>query len=55
MILYAFLCFRLVYLRPALDAELIEMTISEKPHSSKQKYRLTNKGRQVLRDRKGKN
>ncbi len=36
--------FRDNYLRPALDAELIEMTIPEKPSSSKQKYRLTAKG-----------
>ena len=47
--------FRLVYLRPALDAGLIEMTIPDKPRSSKQKYRLTDKGRQALRDRKGNN
>lgn len=39
--------FRLVYLCPALDAGLIEMTIPDKPRSSKQKYRLTTKGRQV--------
>ena len=36
--------FRDNYLHPALDAELIEMTIPEKPSSSKQKYRLTAKG-----------
>jgi ATP-dependent DNA helicase RecG len=40
--------FRDNYLRPALDAELIEMTIPEKPSSSNQKYRLTDKGRTVL-------
>ena len=39
---------RLVYLRPALDAGLIEMTIPDKPRSSKQKYRLTDVGRQVV-------
>jgi len=31
-----------------LDEGLIEMTISEKPRSSKQQYRLTDKGRQRL-------
>jgi hypothetical protein len=40
--------FRLLYLVPALDAGLIEMTIPDKPRSSKQKYRLTDKGRQFL-------
>ena len=37
--------FRKAYLLPALEAGLIEMTIPEKPRSSKQKYRLTDKGR----------
>lgn len=40
--------FRNNYLHPALDAELIEMTIPEKPNSSKQKYRLTIKGKNLL-------
>ena len=40
--------FRKAYLLPALDAGLIEMTIPDKPRSSKQKYRLTDKGRQVM-------
>ncbi|MGD9848814.1 MAG: Fic family protein [Desulfuromonas sp.] len=40
--------FRKAYLLPALDAGLIEMTIPDKPRSSKQKYRLTDKGRQVI-------
>ena len=40
--------FRKAYLLPALDAGLIEMTIPDKPRSSKQKYRLTDKGRQVV-------
>jgi hypothetical protein len=37
--------FRDNYLHPALDVELIEMTIPEKPTSRLQKYRLTPKGR----------
>ena len=36
------------YLQPALEAGLIEMTIPDKPRSSKQKYRLTEKGRKLL-------
>ena len=32
--------FRKVYLQPALAAGLIEMTIPDKPRSSRQKYRL---------------
>nr|QNO49713.1 hypothetical protein BFOKDAJI_00014 [Methanosarcinales archaeon ANME-2c ERB4]QNO49741.1 hypothetical protein BFOKDAJI_00043 [Methanosarcinales archaeon ANME-2c ERB4] len=40
--------FRDNYLHPALDVELIEMTIPEKPSSSKQKYRLTAKGEAFL-------
>ena len=32
------------YLKPALDEGLIEMTLPDKPTSTKQKYRLTNKG-----------
>ena len=38
------------YLKPALDAGLIEMTIPDKPRSSKQRYRLTDKGRQWLKE-----
>jgi predicted HTH transcriptional regulator len=48
--------FRDNYLHPALDAELIEMTIPEKPSSRLQKYRLTPKGRAFLtREKKEEN
>lgn len=40
--------FRNLYLIPALEAGLIEMTIPEKPNSRLQKYRLTAQGRTVL-------
>jgi hypothetical protein len=36
------------YLKPALDAGLIEMTIPDKPNSRLQKYRLSKKGKEVL-------
>jgi ATP-dependent DNA helicase RecG len=41
--------FRKAYLLPALEAGLIEMTIPDKPRSSKQKCRLTDRGREVLK------
>ncbi|NOY58118.1 MAG: cell filamentation protein Fic [Calditrichaeota bacterium] len=40
--------FRKRYLVPALDAGLVKMTIPDRPRSSKQKYRLTEKGQRVL-------
>ena len=40
--------FRERYLKPALAEGLIEMTIPDKPNSRLQKYRLTNKGHQVM-------
>lgn len=40
--------FRERYLQPALASGFIEMTIPDKPRSSKQKYRLTQKGRALL-------
>ena len=40
--------FRKAYLLPALKAGLIEMTIPDKPRSSRQKYRLTGKGQDRL-------
>lgn len=36
------------YLRPALEAGVVEMTNPQKPRSSKQRYRLTGKGRALL-------
>jgi predicted HTH transcriptional regulator len=38
------------HLQPLLTAGLIEMTIPDKPRSSKQKYRLTDKGRAILKE-----
>jgi hypothetical protein len=39
--------FRIDFLTPAIEANLVEMTIPEKPNSSKQRYRLTALGTQV--------
>lgn len=39
--------FRDAYLKPALEAGVIEMTLPEKPRSSRQKYRLTAQGQAV--------
>ena len=39
------------YLKPALADVLIELTIPDKPTSSKQKYRLTEKGQMILRNK----
>ena len=36
------------YITPALDEQLIELTIPDKPTSRLQKYRLTAKGQQSL-------
>ncbi len=40
--------FRSNYLQPLLDNGWLEMTVPDKPTSSKQKYRLTAKGRELL-------
>ena len=40
--------FRQAYLKPALERGVIEMTIPDKPRSSKQRYRLTDEGRFLL-------
>jgi ATP-dependent DNA helicase RecG len=39
--------FREAYLLPAIKLGLLEMTIPDKPRSSRQKYRLTTKGKQL--------
>ncbi|MCX6975372.1 MAG: hypothetical protein NTZ94_13995 [Verrucomicrobia bacterium] len=36
------------YLKPALEADLVERTIPAKPNSRLQKYRLTEKGRELV-------
>lgn len=45
--------FEKLYLRPALDQSLIEMTLPGKPKSRMQKYRLTAKGEQWLAENRG--
>lgn len=40
--------FRRAYLQPALASGLVEMTLPDKPRSSKQRYRLTGSGRRWL-------
>jgi ATP-dependent DNA helicase RecG len=39
------------YLKPALAEVFIELTLPDKPTSSKQKYRLTEKGQMILRNK----
>jgi ATP-dependent DNA helicase RecG len=46
--------FRKAYLLPALASGLVEMTLPDKPRSSKQRYRLTALGRQWLKTHSGK-
>ena len=41
--------FRETYLVPALKAGVVEMTIPKKPRSSKQRYRITSKGKEIRR------
>jgi len=42
--------FRDQVLKPLIEAELVEMTIPDKPRSSKQRYRLTDKGLKFLEE-----
>ena len=44
--------FRHQVLNPLLEMGLVEMTIPDKPRSSKQQYRLTQKGRNILSEMK---
>jgi len=46
--------FRQAYLVPAIEAGVIEMTIPDKPKSSKQKYRVTKKGKELLKGMRSK-
>jgi len=45
--------FRHQVLNPLLKTGLIEMTIPDKPRSSRQRYRITEKGRRILRETGG--
>ena len=40
--------FRRKYIRPLLEAGIIEQTMPEKPNSRKQKYQLTAKGLELI-------
>lgn len=42
--------FRNQVLKPLIESGLVEMTIPDKPRSSKQKYRLTQRGREYLKE-----
>ena len=46
--------FAVNYLRPALSAGLIEMTLPDKPRSKNQRYRLTPAGQSLAAQLKGK-
>ncbi len=45
--------FRNQVLKPLLEAGWLEMTVPDKPTSSKQKYRITAKGRALLDETTG--
>jgi hypothetical protein len=45
--------FRELYLAPALEESLVEMTLPDKPNSRLQKYRLTAKGMAALTEQTG--
>ncbi|ACF44439.1 Fic family protein [Pelodictyon phaeoclathratiforme] len=42
--------FREKYVNPLLEEDILAMTVSEKPTSSRQQYTLTEKGRRLLAD-----
>lgn len=42
--------FRINYLVPAIENDLVELTIPDKPKSSKQQYRLTEKGKKARQE-----
>ena len=42
--------FRNQVLTPLLEEHLLEMTIPDKPRNSKQRYRITEKGRHILKE-----
>ena len=44
--------FRENYQQTGIATGVIEMTVPDKPKSSKQKYRLTNAGKKLLKGRK---
>ncbi len=44
--------FRTIYLQPAIEAGFVEMTIPEKPRSSKQGYKITEKGKKLFEEMK---
>lgn len=45
--------FRNQVLKPLMEAGWLEMTIPDKPRSSKQKYQVTAKGRELLVEETG--
>ena len=45
--------FRNQVLKPLMEAGWLEMTIPDKPRSSKQKYRVTAKGQELLIEETG--
>ena len=47
--------FRKKYIYPLLDAEVIQMTIPDKPNGRNQKYQLTAKGFELIEDLKNHN
>jgi ATP-dependent DNA helicase RecG len=40
--------FRTLYIKPDIERGWIEMTLPDKPQSHHQKYRLTEKGKQLI-------